>query len=126
ERAAANRVDGCLMARVTIEKRDLDEAGAGIDGLGIRNTQPDLRPGAVRPNEHIGRDRRAVGKGDHVPAAIGRDGRDLAAPSDRPGRKRPYQQASKLAPVYFRTNGGVIAGVVKQDVAVLVDDAFGV
>ena len=116
-----------LMACGTVEERDLDEAGSGISGLDIRKKRADLRPGPVRADNQVGPDPRPIREGDRVPAAVGRDGRDLAVPSDCSLRERCEKHVPKLAPVHLRPGGGGgVAGLVEQDTAILADDPLGV
>ena len=111
------------MARVTIEKRDLDEAGAGIDGLGIRNTQPDLYQAASAPM--------STSVAIVAPSAKATACRLPSVAMDvtlRPHLIVPAE-ATVLAdlearPCLLPDERRCDRWVIKQDVAVLVHDAF--
>ncbi|GCC46720.1 hypothetical protein chiPu_0030735, partial [Chiloscyllium punctatum] len=127
QRAAADRIRACLVARVAVEQRGLDERDAGVRRSRLRQQRTDLRPCTVGADEHVRCHRRAMGKGDVVPSVTARsDRRDLVSPSNRIRRDRIDQYAPKIAAVDLGARAGAAAGLVEQDMAVFVDDALGI
>jgi hypothetical protein len=124
QRARADRRGGCGMPRVGVVPMGLDERGADVPRLGVRQQRPDFRPGAVRPDEQARGRARPVTEGQFEPPVAERpDIGDPAAPLDRPARQGVEQDPAQVAAQHLWAPTRAVVGLVEQHRAMPVQHA---